>query len=385
MILQAKARPVRIRIKSGGEEHSSFESLKRHFCVKDLLPSAKDGRLSRWLRQQEKDNIAERVETLLESLLLIKEKTEIPEHIYIQFVLAFFNLEGNISSRQELSDLWSSSEFSDCLECQLLYSEIQQELAERKKMEDIEVMKTSYTQALLGYHSNRDICTQDEWIDIFESFKTSQSNDADYNWLMYSLTKMEVYLEESAKLGNENAIEILFPNRFIDATKQDFEYCFYSINNCNLLYANGQNAAVEFARKIKATTQKDESIKSDILCILEALKKNNENFNDKWLSKISILNPDASFLCGIFAEFWGKDAHKYYLDYSTQFALCKMRLEYLNNNKSICTICAIPDSGQCRYINISNFIFPATGYDKIPNLVKFIILHIFDKYTYEIR
>lgn len=49
MELIPKAKPVKIRIKSGGEEHSSLESLKRNFSISDINPLL-DGRLARWLR-----------------------------------------------------------------------------------------------------------------------------------------------------------------------------------------------------------------------------------------------------------------------------------------------------------------------------------------------
>lgn len=52
MILKPIAKPVRIRIKSGGMEHSSVESLKSHFVVDDIKDLVADGRLSRWLEQQ---------------------------------------------------------------------------------------------------------------------------------------------------------------------------------------------------------------------------------------------------------------------------------------------------------------------------------------------
>ncbi|MBQ0160223.1 MAG: hypothetical protein KBT28_06310 [Bacteroidales bacterium] len=52
MILKPIAKPVRIRIKSGGMEHSSVESLKSRFEIEDLKDLVTDGRLSRWLEQQ---------------------------------------------------------------------------------------------------------------------------------------------------------------------------------------------------------------------------------------------------------------------------------------------------------------------------------------------
>ena len=58
MELIPKAKPVKIRIKSGGEEHSSLESLKRNFSISDINPLL-DGRLARWLRQQGESAVAD--------------------------------------------------------------------------------------------------------------------------------------------------------------------------------------------------------------------------------------------------------------------------------------------------------------------------------------
>ena len=58
MELIPKAKPVKIRIKSGGEEHSSLESLKRNFSISDINPLL-DGRLARWLRQQGESALAD--------------------------------------------------------------------------------------------------------------------------------------------------------------------------------------------------------------------------------------------------------------------------------------------------------------------------------------
>lgn len=57
MKLIPKAKPVKIRIKSGGEEHSSLDSLKRNFNISDIQPLL-DGRLVRWLKQQGENELA---------------------------------------------------------------------------------------------------------------------------------------------------------------------------------------------------------------------------------------------------------------------------------------------------------------------------------------
>ena len=62
MKLEPKAKPVRIRIKSGGEEHFSLDSLKQNFSVPDLWEAVKGKSLSRWLKQQNEKELAEKVD-----------------------------------------------------------------------------------------------------------------------------------------------------------------------------------------------------------------------------------------------------------------------------------------------------------------------------------
>lgn len=61
MKLIPKAKPVKIRIKSGGEEHSSLDSLMHNFDICDIKPLL-DGRLTRWLKQQGENKLADMVD-----------------------------------------------------------------------------------------------------------------------------------------------------------------------------------------------------------------------------------------------------------------------------------------------------------------------------------
>ena len=63
MKLIPKARPVRIRISSGGVEHLTLDSLKHHFDVSAIIPMINDGRLLRWLRQRGESAVAEMIES----------------------------------------------------------------------------------------------------------------------------------------------------------------------------------------------------------------------------------------------------------------------------------------------------------------------------------
>lgn len=69
MRIIAKAKPIQIRIKSGGEEHFSLDSLRQNLNVQDLWPLIQDNRLSRWLRQLEEVDLAHEIDALSESQL----------------------------------------------------------------------------------------------------------------------------------------------------------------------------------------------------------------------------------------------------------------------------------------------------------------------------
>ena len=58
------ARPVRIRISSGGMEHSTLDSFKAHFEVSSVMPMIKDGRLVRWLKQCGETEMARNVQSV---------------------------------------------------------------------------------------------------------------------------------------------------------------------------------------------------------------------------------------------------------------------------------------------------------------------------------
>lgn len=390
MILQSKARPVRIRIKSGGEEHSSFESLKRHFCVKDLLPSAKDGRLSRWLRQQGEETVANSIDEQSNELPAAGDSASITEQAYLKFVLAFFDFEySQISTKQALWEQWSATSYANCYECQNLGKEVAEAFVKEKKAKEDEKMKSSYSLALKKYKEEPDSRTKIEWMDIFSCFKTKMIEDVDYNWLMYEITSMEEYLEKSAELGHKIAKEILSPNRFENVSMQDFFTFFYLIKDYNIYYSNYLKDVLAFARKeIKVKKPIDICLKKDIIEILEAWNRFDSlerKFDDTWLNRIQILKPEASFICGVFEEYWKKSSQKYYEQYENSFELCKMRIDWMARKANICTICAASEAGVYRYMNLSRIDQTDSSYKKVADLVKFILLHIFDTYSYEIR
>lgn len=98
----AKAKPVKIRIKSGGEEHSSLDSLKRNFNIEDIK-FLLDGRLSRWLRQQDEVELAYKVDGFVAKDLENENGT-------MNFIKLFFSSEfpNKHISLLDLADSWKN-------------------------------------------------------------------------------------------------------------------------------------------------------------------------------------------------------------------------------------------------------------------------------------
>lgn len=78
MHLEPYAKPVRIRIKSGGEEHSTLESLKKNFRFKDIFPLMKpESSLFSWVKQQSgTPGLLERMEKYKPSTYDVEKVTE---------------------------------------------------------------------------------------------------------------------------------------------------------------------------------------------------------------------------------------------------------------------------------------------------------------------
>lgn len=102
MKLLPKAKPVKIRIQSGGEEHSSLESLRRNFNIEDIQ-SLLDGRLTRWLKQQGENELAEEVAGM--DMATLKTSQGVLKLMNIFF--AEFMGSHSIENVTELIECWS--------------------------------------------------------------------------------------------------------------------------------------------------------------------------------------------------------------------------------------------------------------------------------------
>lgn len=74
MKLEPKAKPIRIRIKIGKEEYSTFESLRENLNLLELYPRLIDGVFIKWLRQIGEHQRAERAEKIKAMCLGTKDE-----------------------------------------------------------------------------------------------------------------------------------------------------------------------------------------------------------------------------------------------------------------------------------------------------------------------
>ena len=107
MKLSSRPKPVRIRISMGGKEHTSLESLKENITPQIL--EFIDGRLQRWLKQQNLDSLSDAIDRIKENnrrgepikLLNIYNKLTGKSH---KTLLSFvYEWKGDIKSKELLT------------------------------------------------------------------------------------------------------------------------------------------------------------------------------------------------------------------------------------------------------------------------------------------
>ena len=213
MRIIAKAKPIRIRIKSGGEEHFSLDSLRQNLNVQDLWPLIKDNRLSRWLRQLGETELAHSVESLINE--------ELDEHAYF-YVLKLFLKE--LLDNSQIHDIHSLFEYwHDC------------EKRTSKNYDSLrKYLLSQYEGAKFIFKQYANEASDGEWWDVFSKFE----NEEDPEFLFErgklafeGFTKSDgsnfkdiilgiKLIEEAAELQNQKAIDFVNSNTFGAARKR---------------------------------------------------------------------------------------------------------------------------------------------------------------------
>lgn len=167
MKLEPKAKPVRIRIKSGGEEHFNLESLKRNFSVQDLWEAVIGKSLSRWLKQQDEKELADGVDGFCGI-----EKPSVDD--YVRFSNLFFANETIVDADSLLKFYQSKG------------------LKKNVRSAFLELFDSlSFENGKQWYDSFKHLKRNEEWVDFFEKNLTQLSgmDEVDCNGILASLYK----------------------------------------------------------------------------------------------------------------------------------------------------------------------------------------------------
>ena len=208
MRIIAKAKPIRIRIKSGGEEHFSLDSLCRNLCVQELWPLIKDHRLSRWLMQLGEVDLAHEIDALSESQLDFST--------YFKVLLLF--LKDDLVGRH-VTELYTLFSFwHDC---------------EKRKSKNYDSLRkyllSTYEGAKFIFKQYPEEVSDGEWWVVFSTFE----NEEDPEFLFEQgklafegftnfdkdLVRGKKLIEKAAELHNQKAIDFVKSNKFDVARK----------------------------------------------------------------------------------------------------------------------------------------------------------------------
>ena len=256
MRIIAKAKPIRIRIKSGGEEHFSLDSLRQNLNVQDLWPLIKDNRLSRWLRQLGETELAHSVESLINE--------EPDEHAYF-YVLKLFLKERFDNS--QIHDIYSLFEYWHDYE--------------KRKSKNYDSLRkyllSKYEGAKFIFKQYPEEVSDGEWWDVFCTFE----NEEDPEFLFEQgklafegfsksdgskdIIRGIELIEKAAELHNQKAVDFVYSNTFGAARKRAMLTPKVKEKIDNLIY-RWKNDKIGFITK---KTAYDEEIVRDVKKLLQ--------------------------------------------------------------------------------------------------------------------
>ena len=208
MRIIAKAKPIRIRIKSGEEEHSSLDSLRRNLCVQELWPLIKDHRLSRWLRQLGEVDLAHDIDALSESQLDFST--------YFKVLLLF--LKDDLVGRH-VTELYTLFSFwHDC---------------EKRKSKNYDSLRkyllSKYEGAKFVFKQYPEEVSDGEWWDVFNKFENEEDTEflfeqgklafEGFTNFDKDLVRGKKLIEKAAELHYQKAIDFVKSNKFDVARK----------------------------------------------------------------------------------------------------------------------------------------------------------------------
>lgn len=221
------AKPIRIRIVSGNEEHSSIESLRSNFSTRDIIPLLSDGRLYKWLINKGETKMAEIAESMIgfDSEVDLTDSSDICRFIAcvfgeqytdtLQLVDIFYRLK-DIYPRSYLNYVLDFGDFKDistAVEAYYTYPDLKKCKWDTIFVKLLKAMPLS--DMVLQFKSHKDEIPISDgcWLQVFNHFvRDAQPQD------LYKLgdtacrnsflsTQASRWIMKSAEMGCKEAIE----------------------------------------------------------------------------------------------------------------------------------------------------------------------------------
>jgi len=190
-------RPVNIRIKSGGLEHTTFEALQHSFDIDDVWEVC-DGRLEKWLKQKGKEKEAESIKKVSES------KSKLPSE----------SNDVDVSARIENNDLELLRIFFPEVKAKDLFAFFEQWNKDTSWQKNADL--------LFKYIQKHDIYDKDFALELYDE------NNEKYSYYVYNALRNA--LEQGKQLNAQETfilgkliykIDPTFGRKIIDAARQD--------------------------------------------------------------------------------------------------------------------------------------------------------------------
>lgn len=146
MTLTPSAKPIRIRIVSGGEEHSSIETLRDNYSLQDILQRVKDGQLYKWLNRIGETKAAEIAKNI--------ECTDLEATSQSMIALTALIFNTTVDSIEDLQRLWLMKYPKSLSNYIKIYGDT---------FKDISLVRQSYD----SLKEDNSVISTEKWQDIF--------------------------------------------------------------------------------------------------------------------------------------------------------------------------------------------------------------------------
>lgn len=288
MKLSSNPKPVRFRIESGGEEHSSLDSLKHNFCIEDLQKIEKQ--LHNWLKRQgeEGEKIAHRLEAMpngLSNSSSLDDYFSIYQIFFYDIVFSFSDSNSSFSKNGTLRDLylWFKKErnyhknlrglesllweFDENFCLFVIEESLNDRTFNKKYLEKLVASKSGLAAFLLGryhieYESNftkgRECllyAKKKGFAETVDTFMEEKQLAQKYNqWSNINVGYMKRYIKRCVKtefaLSMESIINIPMENDSHEWTEEEKDFAKFVVGCCLLRNCKNEKFRYELAKKV---------------------------------------------------------------------------------------------------------------------------------------